>query len=123
MQGHGHARGGPVRVVGGRYMFPGGVVHVYREPRHVRYYNVHVRPAVLLESYDPVDGYVWVRGNWRWGGSGWGWVPGSYFVATGEARAVRVEPPSVRVQVVAPAPPPPPSVSVRAGFSAGVGVH
>jgi len=123
----GHARGGPIRVVGGRYMFPGGGVHVYREPRHVRYVNVHVRPSVLVEQYDPVDGYVWVRGNWRWGGSEWVWVPGYYSVATVAAPAatasVHVQAPSVQVHI--PTPPPPPSVSVSAGFhaSGGVGIH
>jgi hypothetical protein len=40
------------------------------------YYNVHVRPALVVESYDPVPGYVWVHGEWTWGGSEWVWQPG-----------------------------------------------
>ena len=129
--GHVHARGGPVRIVGGRYMFPGGVVRVYHEPHHVHFYNVHTRPAVLVENYEPMEGYVWVRGNWRWGGSEWMWTPGYYSVATATVAApaaavnVHVQAPSVHVNV--PPPPPPPSVNVSAGFhasaGAGVGVH
>src|SRR4051794_32764724 len=49
-------RGGPthVRMSGGRYVFPGGVVRVYHRPViREHYYNVHVRPAIIAEEYDP----------------------------------------------------------------------
>jgi hypothetical protein len=77
-------RAGPVRVRSGRYVFPGGVVRVYKRPVfRERYYNVHVRPPVIVETYDPVPGYVWVAGNWRWGGAEWVWVPGYWSVDAG----------------------------------------
>jgi hypothetical protein len=89
-----------VRVVNGRYAFPGGVVRVYHRP-HFRehYYNVHVRPAVVVEHYDPVPGYVWVAGNWSWSGREWIWNDGYW--APDE-----------------PAPPPPAPV-----VQGGVGIH
>jgi hypothetical protein len=84
-----------IRYAKGRYVFPGGVVRVYKRPviRH-RYYDVHVRPAVIVEAYDPVPGYIWVQGHWNWGGAEWIWVPGYYSVET-----VAVEPPSASVSV------------------------
>lgn len=73
-----------VRVSNGRYMFPGGVVRVYRRPViREHYYNVHMRPPVIVESYDPVPGYVWVAGGWTWGGREWVWTPG-YWAAAAE---------------------------------------
>lgn len=104
VRGGGHAR---VQVSNGRYVFPGGVVRTYRRPRiRERYYDVHVRPAVVVEQYDPVPGYVWVAGSWSWGGREWIWAPGYWAVAD------------------APPPPPPPQapavnggVSISAGFS------
>ena len=84
-------------------MFPGGVVRVVGRP-HVHYYDMHVRPPLFVESYDPVDGYAWVGGNWRWGGAEWVWMPGYYSVAAVAPTAT----------VVVPAPP---SVSVSAGVS------
>jgi hypothetical protein len=89
-----------VRVVNGRYAFPGGVVRVYHRP-HFRehYYNVHVRPAVVVEHYDPVPGYVWVAGSWQWSGREWIWNDGYW--APDE-----------------PAPPPPAPV-----VQGGVGIH
>ena len=77
-----------VRVSGGRYVFPGGVVRTYRRPVfHEHYRNHHMRPAVIVESYDPVPGYVWVAGNWNWGGSEWVWQPGYWSVAAEPAPA------------------------------------
>lgn len=90
-----------VRVVNGRYAFPGGVVRVYHRPRfREHYYNVHVRPAVIVEHYDPVPGYVWVAGNWSWSGREWIWNDG-YWAPNAE-------------------PPPPPPAPVVQG---GVGIH
>jgi hypothetical protein len=85
-----HHRHKHVRVSGGRYVFPGGVVRVYKKPViRERYYNRHVRPAIIVEHYDPVPGYVWVRGDWRWGRGEWVWTPGYWAVA---AEPVYVEP-------------------------------
>ncbi|NVB77493.1 MAG: BcpO-related WXXGXW repeat protein [Kofleriaceae bacterium] len=103
---HGGARVGHVRVSNGRYVFPGGVVRVYRRPViRQRYYNVHVRPQVIVEHYDPVPGYMWVSGSWSWGGREWIWQPG-YWAA-------------------AEAPPPPPQPVIRGGISVsgGISIH
>jgi hypothetical protein len=71
-----------VRHSGGRYVFPGGVVRVYKRPViRARYYDRRVRPAIIVESYDPVPGYIWVAGNWTWGGAEWVWTPGYWAVA------------------------------------------
>jgi hypothetical protein len=90
--GPGRARysgGGHVRVTNGRYVFPGGVVRVYNRPVHrVRYYNRTVRPALIIEQYDPVPGYVWVAGGWNWGGAEWIWTPGYWAVAAEPAPVV-----------------------------------
>ena len=40
------------------------------------YYDVHVRPQMVVENYDPVSGYAWVGGNWTWSGAEWVWSPG-----------------------------------------------
>ena len=97
-----------VRVNGGRYVFPGGVVRVYKRPKLRRYYDVHVRPPIYVEAYDPVPGYFWVQGNWRWGGGEWIWAPGYW-----TAEAV----------VVAPSPPPPPVVQGGVSVSAGISIR
>lgn len=73
---------GPVHVSGGRYVFPGGVVRTYRAPViRAHYYSYYRRPAVIVESYEPVPGYVWAHGNWRWNGAEWLWAPGYWAVA------------------------------------------
>lgn len=106
-------RQGPsrVRVTNGRYVFPGGVVRVYKKPKHRRYYNRHVRPAIIVEQYDPVPGYVWVQGSWSWAGSEWMWTPGYW---------------STQAVVVAPPPPPPrprpPAATVQGGISVNAGI-
>lgn len=92
-----------VRVSGGRYVFPGGVVRTYRRPViRTHYYDMHVRPAIIVESYDPVPGYVWVAGGWSWGGSEWIWTPGYWAVAEE---------------------PPPPAVTGGFSVSAGISIH
>jgi len=94
-----------VRVSRGRYVFPGGVVRVYRKPViRERYHNRHVRPAIIVESYDPVPGYVWVAGSWSWGGAEWVWTPGYWAIAD------------------AP-PPPPPAVTGGFSINAGISIH
>lgn len=78
----GRARVKYVRPSGGRYVFPGGVVRVYKRPViRARYYDVRVRPPIIVESYDPVPGYVWIAGRWTWGGAEWVWTPGYWAVA------------------------------------------
>ena len=68
-----------VYVNNDRYVFHGGVTRVYRRPViRTHYYNVRVRPVVLVESMEPVPGYIWVRGNWNWNGYEWLWVSGHY---------------------------------------------
>jgi hypothetical protein len=95
-----------VRVSNGRYVFPGGVVRVYRRPViHEHYRNIHVRPAVIVESYDPVPGYVWVAGSWTWGGAEWVWNPGYWAVAE------------------EPAPAPVVQGGVSIGIGAGISIH
>ena len=95
-----------VRVSGGRYVFPGGVVRTYRRPViHEHYRDFHRRPALIVESYDPVPGYVWVGGGWNWGGGEWNWTPG-YWSAEAEA-----------------APAPAPVMSGGVSVSAGVSIH
>jgi hypothetical protein len=79
-----------VRVTNGRYTFPGGVVRVYHRPViREHYYNVHVRPPLIVESYDPVPGYVWMAGSWTWGGGEWVWTPGYWAVAEEPAPVVQ----------------------------------
>jgi hypothetical protein len=71
----------PIHVSNGRYMFPGGVVRTYQPPvirEHYYYYNR--RPALIVENYEPVPGYLWMHGNWRWNGYEWLWVPGYWSV-------------------------------------------
>jgi hypothetical protein len=84
-----HRSGGNVRVrvTNGRYTFPGGVVRVYKRPKIQRYYDVHVRPPIIVEAYDPVPGYVWVSGGWTWGGAEWVWTPGYWSVVDEPAPA------------------------------------
>ena len=77
---------------GNRYVFPGGVVRTYKRPKYAVYRNRAVRPAIIVEHYDPVPGYVWIGGGWTWGGGQWVWSPG-YWQASVEP--VYVEPPQV----------------------------
>lgn len=107
-EGHGPVAHERVRVhmSGGRYVFPGGVVRVYHRPViREHYYNVHMRPAVIVENYDPVPGYMWMSGSWTWGGAEWVWSPG-YWAPAAE-----------------PAPAPEPVVQGGVGFSAGISIH
>lgn len=100
-----HGRVKHVRVSGGRYVFPGGVMRTYRRPViRERYYDVHVRPAVVVETYDPVPGYVWVAGQWTWSGREWVWASGYWVVADVE-------------------PPPPPVVQGGISVSAGITIR
>ncbi len=63
----------------GRFAFSNGTTRVYRRPViRDRYYNVNVRPRLIVESYPVEPGYLWVRGGWAWGGSEWQWRGGHY---------------------------------------------
>ncbi|MGE3457281.1 MAG: hypothetical protein AB7O24_19365 [Kofleriaceae bacterium] len=71
----------PIYVSGNRYSFGNGRYYTYRRPViKYRYRNYYQRPAVIVESYDPVPGYIWVQGNWQWNGVEWIWQPGHYEV-------------------------------------------
>ena len=69
----------PVYVSNGRYVFHGGVSRAYVRPViRTRYYDYRIRPTIIVENYDPVPGYVWVRGHWQWNGGEWLWTSGYY---------------------------------------------
>ena len=78
-------------------------MRTYRRPViREHYYDVHVRPAIIVESYDPVPGYVWVAGGWNWGGSEWVWTPGYWAIADE---------------------PPPPAITGGFSVNAGISIH
>ncbi|MCX5741183.1 MAG: hypothetical protein NT062_01650, partial [Proteobacteria bacterium] len=63
----------------GRYVLGGGVTVRYTRPViRERYYNVRVRPSVIVESYPSQSGYLWVTGQWAWDGYEWQWQSGHY---------------------------------------------
>lgn len=63
------------------FYFSGGRTHVYHRPViRYRYRNYYQRPAIIVENYDPVPGYVWVAGSWNWNGYEWMWINGHYEV-------------------------------------------
>lgn len=69
----------PIYVNNGAYVFHGGQRVVYRRPVIARrYYDVRVRPQVIVENYPSQNGYIWVSGNWSWNGGEWIWTGGHY---------------------------------------------
>ncbi len=69
----------PIYVNNGRFVFNGGVTRTYTRPViRQRYYDVRIRPQVVVESYPAQSGYIWVNGQWSWGGREWTWVSGHY---------------------------------------------
>jgi hypothetical protein len=63
----------------GTYRFHNGRTVVYRRPVFTRrYYDVRVRPQVIVENYPAQYGYIWVNGSWSWNGSEWAWSDGHY---------------------------------------------
>jgi hypothetical protein len=63
------------------FYFNGGHSRVYHRPViRYRYRDYYRRPAIIVENYDPVPGYVWVAGQWNWNGYEWMWVNGHYEV-------------------------------------------
>jgi hypothetical protein len=53
-------------------------IFVSRPVIDVRYYDYNRRPAVLVENYSPLAGYIWVAGSWSWTGYEWTWTAGHY---------------------------------------------
>jgi hypothetical protein len=64
----------------GRFVFASGSRAYTRPVIHARYYNARVRPAIVVENYQPEPGYIWVSGQWAWSGREWLWGDG-HFVA------------------------------------------
>lgn len=71
----------PVYASSNRFVFANGYTRYYNRPviRH-RYTDYRYRPSLIVENYDPVEGYIWVPGNWSWDGYQWNWVGGHYEV-------------------------------------------
>jgi len=68
-----------VHVHNGHFVFAGGVSRAYHRPViRARYYNVRVRPQIIVENYRPEPGYIWVRGQWIWSGYEWRWGDGHF---------------------------------------------
>ena len=87
-----------VYATDGRFAFSNGTTRAYRRPViRARYYNVNVRPRLIVESYPVEPGYIWVRGGWTWSGREWQW---------GELDAQGILPPSVSNSVGSSAPRP-----------------
>lgn len=53
-------------------------IFVQRPVVNVRYYNYQRRPALLVENYAAMDGYLWMAGSWSWNGYEWYWTAGHY---------------------------------------------
>lgn len=77
-------RSRPIHYSGGYYSFYGGRRIAYSRPIiRSHYYDVRVRPQVIVENYQPVTGYNWVAGGWQWDGREWQWTSGHYEIAAG----------------------------------------
>jgi hypothetical protein len=64
-----------------RFYFSGGTYRQYHRPViNVRYRDYYRRPALIVENYDPMPGYIWMAGAWSWNGYEWIWMPGHYEV-------------------------------------------
>jgi hypothetical protein len=63
----------------GHFVFHNGIRRAYTRPViRARYYNVRVRPQLVVERYEAVPGYIWVRGQWSWNGAEWRWGGGHF---------------------------------------------
>lgn len=53
---------------------------IYVQAPYIRhhYYDYRYRPELVVESYPPMAGYIWVAGSWQWNGYEWIWQPGHY---------------------------------------------
>ena len=74
----GHASRRPVYLNNGRFNFGGGVSIGWNVPATTRHYDYRYRPTAVLETPQPVAGYLWVPGQWRWTGYEWSWSAGYY---------------------------------------------
>ena len=69
----------PLYVNSGRFTFHNGRTVVYNRPViRQRYYDVRIRPQVVVENYPHQYGYIWVSGSWNWNGYEWVWTSGHY---------------------------------------------
>ncbi len=69
----------PLYVSGNSFRFHNGRTVVYSRPIiRQRYYDVRVRPQIIVENYPSQYGYVWVSGAWGWNGGEWQWNSGHY---------------------------------------------
>lgn len=69
----------PIYVSNGSFVFQNGVRRTYTRPViQARYYNVRYRPQLIVENYQSVPGYIWVRGSWGWTGREWNWSGGHF---------------------------------------------
>ena len=63
----------------GRFDFGGGVSFGWRVPAPARrHYDYRMQPAPLIENAQPMAGYLWIPGQWRWTGNEWSWSAGYY---------------------------------------------
>jgi hypothetical protein len=71
----------PVYASNNRFVFGNGHVRYYNRPViRTHYTNYRYRPALIVENYEQVPGYIWVAGNWQWNGYQWMWIDGHYEV-------------------------------------------
>jgi hypothetical protein len=69
----------PIRASNGAFVFHNGIRRSYTPPViQTRYYNVRYRPQLVVENYEAVPGYIWVRGSWSWTGREWRWNSGHF---------------------------------------------
>jgi hypothetical protein len=69
----------PIHANNGAFVFHNGIRRTYTRPViQARYYNVRHRPQLVVENYDAVPGYIWVRGSWAWTGREWRWNGGHF---------------------------------------------
>ena len=69
----------PLYVSNGNFRFHNGRTVVYTRPViRQRYYDVRVRPQIIVENYPAQYGYIRVSGNWNWNGGEWVWSSGHY---------------------------------------------
>jgi len=47
-----------------------------RDESHYR--NVHFRPSARQERFEYRRGFTFARGEWKWNGYEWVWIPGHY---------------------------------------------
>lgn len=69
----------PIYINNDRFTFHSGRTVVYRRPViRERYYNINVRPQIIVEDYPVEPGYIWVSGSWNWVNGEWIWTGGHY---------------------------------------------